>query len=94
MPTESLFGNANYETNTLALLTSSQVDAELLKPGIDAVVNLISDADQALDVLPIAADLTKRLGKPTINDPDKILRTTRDAIAELLTGIPGCRVPG
>jgi tetratricopeptide (TPR) repeat protein len=94
MPTEFLFGNADYETNTLALLTSSQVDAELLKPGIDAVVNLISDADQALDVLPIAADLTKRLGKPSINDPDKILRTTRDAVAELLQGIPGCRVPG
>jgi tetratricopeptide (TPR) repeat protein len=94
MPTEFLFGNASYETNTLALLTSSKVDADRLKYGIDAVVNLISDADQALDVLPIAADLAKQLGKPTINDPDKILRTTRDAIAELLQGIPGCRVPG
>jgi tetratricopeptide (TPR) repeat protein len=94
MPTEFLFGNADYETNTLALLTSSKVDADLLKQGIDAVVNLISDADQALDVLPIAADLTRKLGKPTINDPAKILRTTRDAIAELLRGIPGCRVPG
>jgi tetratricopeptide (TPR) repeat protein len=94
MPTEFLLGNADYETNTLALLNSSQVDADLLKQGIDAVVNLISDADQALDVLPTAADLTRKLGKPTINDPDKILRTTRDAIAELLQAIPGCRIPG
>ena len=93
IPTEFLFGNADYETDTLALLSSSKVDAELLKPGVDAVVNLISDADQAFDILPIAADLARTLGKPTINDPDKILRTTRDAIAELLQGIPGCRVP-
>ena len=94
MPTEFLLGNADYETDTLALLTSSRVDADRLKQGVDAVVNLISDADQALDVLPIAANLTRQLGRPIINDPDKILRTTRDAIAQLLQGIPGCRVPG
>jgi tetratricopeptide (TPR) repeat protein len=93
IPTEFLLGNADYETDTLALLSSSKVDAELLKAGVDAVVNLISDADQALDVLPVAADLARTLAKPIINDPDKILRTTRDAIAELLQGIPGCRVP-
>jgi tetratricopeptide (TPR) repeat protein len=93
IPTEFLFGNADYETDTLALLNSSKVDAELLRQGVDVVVNLISDADQALDILPIAAALAKTLGKPTINDPDKILRTTRDAIAELLQEIPGCRVP-
>ena len=92
-PTEFLFGNAAYDTDTLALLNSGAPDANLLKQGIDAVVNLISDADQALDILPIAADLARTLGKPTINDPDKIRRTTRDAISSLLQGIAGCRVP-
>jgi len=93
IPTEFLLGNADYDTDTLALLSSSKLDADRFQQGVDVVVNLISDADQALDVLPIAADLTKQLGKPIINDPDKILRTTRDAIAGLLQGIPGCRVP-
>ena len=43
--------------------------------------------------MPLAADLAGRLGKPTVNDPRKIQRTTRDAIAALLAGIPGCRIP-
>ena len=53
------------------------------------VVNLISDADQADALLPLAADLVRRLGKPVINDPGKIQRTTRDSVAELLAGYPG-----
>jgi glutathione synthase/RimK-type ligase-like ATP-grasp enzyme len=44
-------------------------------------------------VLPLAADLVDRLGKPTVNDPRKIQRTTRDSVAGLLEGIPGCHVP-
>ena len=92
-PTEFLFGHADYATDTLALLSSSRLDPVQLGQGVDAVVNLISDADQAADILPIAAGLVRALGKPTINNPDGILRTTRDAIAELLQGIPRCRVP-
>src|SRR5665213_4429012 len=34
-----------------------------------------------------------RLGKPVVNAPGKIRRTTRDAMARLLQGIPACRVP-
>ena len=36
---------------------------------------------------------TSELGKPTVNDPRKIQRTTRDMVAELLIGIDGCRIP-
>jgi glutathione synthase/RimK-type ligase-like ATP-grasp enzyme len=43
--------------------------------------------------LPLAADLVDRLGKPTVNHPRKIQMTTRDAVASLLQGIPGCRIP-
>ena len=32
-------------------------------------------------MLPLAADLADRLGKPIVNDPRKIQRTTRDAVA-------------
>jgi glutathione synthase/RimK-type ligase-like ATP-grasp enzyme len=59
---------------------------------VQVVVNLISDADQAGDLLPLVADLVDRLGRPTVNHPHKIERTTRDAVAGLLEGIPGSRV--
>jgi tetratricopeptide (TPR) repeat protein len=92
-PTEYLFKDAAYDTDTFALIAASEVDAELLKKDVQVVVNLISDADQAEAVLPLAADLAGRLGKPTVNDPSKVQRTTRDAVAALLAGIPGCLIP-
>lgn len=60
---------------------------------MQVVVNLVSDADQGEAVLPLVAELVGQLGKPTINCPRKIQRTTRDAVADLLDGIPACRVP-
>jgi tetratricopeptide (TPR) repeat protein len=88
-----LFKDPPYDTDTLALFASSQFDVELLKQDVQVVVNLISDADQAGAVLPLAADLAARLGKPVVNDPRKIARTTRDAVAAVLQGIPSCIVP-
>lgn len=93
VPTEYLFKDAAYDTDTLALFASNEYDAEPLKPGVQVVVNLISDADQAGAMLPLAADLVSRLGKPTVNHPGKIQQTTRDTVADLLAGIPGCRIP-
>ena len=92
-PAEYLFKDACYDTDTLALLDSFRPDVSALG-AFDLVVNLISDADQAETVLPVAADLVARLGKPVINDPDRIRRTTRDEVADLLPGIAGCRIPG
>ena len=92
-PTEYLFKNADYDTDTLAMFENNSYDAEAFRQGVDVVVNLISDVDQAGAMLPLAADLVERLGKPIINDPRKIQRTTRDMVAELLTGIEGCRIP-
>ncbi|MGA7803583.1 MAG: hypothetical protein WCB02_03035, partial [Bradyrhizobium sp.] len=37
--------------------------------------------------------LVEKLKKPVVNDPDKIKRTTRDAVAALLPGIANCRIP-
>jgi Flp pilus assembly protein TadD len=93
LPTEYLFKDAAYDTDTLALLASSQYDVDVLKQDVQVVVNLISDADQADALLPLAADLVDRLARPIINDPHKIQLTTRDTVASLLQGIPNCRVP-
>jgi hypothetical protein len=65
----------------------------MLGENIQIVINLVSDADQTGDMLPLAADLVDRLGLPTVNHPRKVQQTTRDAVAKLLRGIPGCRVP-
>jgi tetratricopeptide (TPR) repeat protein len=92
-PTEYLFKNTGYETDTLALFANNTYDAETFKQGVQVVVNLISDVDQAGALLGLAADLVGRFGKPTVNDPRKILRTTRDMVADLLADIPGCRIP-
>jgi tetratricopeptide (TPR) repeat protein len=92
-PAEFLFKDASYDTDTLALLDSGAPDLGLLGD-VQVVVNLISDADQAGGVLPVAAQLARTLGRPVVNDPARIERTTRDAIAALLPGIAGCRIPG
>lgn len=91
-PAEYLFKDACYDTDTLALFGGSEADLAALG-GFDLVVNLISDADQAQAELPMAAALVTWLGKPVINHPDRIRRTTRDEIAGLLPDIAGCRVP-
>src|SRR5579883_172273 len=91
-PAEYLFSQAAHDTDTLSLLEDSEVDIAGLGE-VQLVVNLISDADQGGAVLPLAARLVASLGKPVINDPAKIQRTTRDAVADLLPGIAGCRIP-
>lgn len=91
-PAEYLFKDAPYDTDTLALFAGTEADVAALGD-VGLVVNLISDADQAEAVLPLAAQLVEKLGKPVVNDPDKIQRTTRDVVARLLPGIPGCRIP-
>ncbi|HEY5126110.1 MAG TPA: tetratricopeptide repeat protein, partial [Bradyrhizobium sp.] len=93
MPTGYLFKDTVYDIDTLAVFASSEYDVELLKQDVQVVVNLVSDADQADVLLPLAADLVRRLGKPVVNDPRKIQRTTRDAVTALLKEIPGCRIP-
>jgi tetratricopeptide (TPR) repeat protein len=91
-PIQYLFKDATYDIDTLAFFGPGVSDSSSLGD-IHVVVNLISDADQAEAMLPVAARVVAKLGKPVVNDPGKILRTTRDALADLLPGIPACRVP-
>jgi tetratricopeptide (TPR) repeat protein len=90
-PADYLFKDAAYDVDTLALLGDEPDVAAL--GNIDLVVNLISDADQAAAELPQACRLVEKLGLPVVNDPGRIKRTTRDAVAALLPGIAGCRIP-
>jgi tetratricopeptide (TPR) repeat protein len=92
-PVEFLFRDCAYQTSILSLLSNSQPDIALLGREADVVVNLVSDADQGADVLPLAMAIASSLGKPVVNDPAKIRNTTRDATALALADVEGCRVP-
>lgn len=92
-PTEFLLTGTAYDANTLAVFDGRDYDLDLLRQNADVVVNLISDADQAQALFPRVTDLVDQIGLPTINLPRKVQQTTRESIARLLDGIPGCRVP-
>jgi tetratricopeptide (TPR) repeat protein len=91
-PIQYIFKDPTYDVEELSLFDSREPDISSLGD-VDVVVNLISDADQAEAMLPAAARLAEKLSKPVVNAPGKIQRTTRDAAADLLPGIPACRVP-
>jgi tetratricopeptide (TPR) repeat protein len=92
IPIQYLFKDASYDIDTLAFFDAGEPDISRLGD-FNVVINLISEADQAAAMLQAATRLAEQLGKPVVNDPDKILRTTRDAAADLLAGIPACRIP-
>jgi tetratricopeptide (TPR) repeat protein len=92
-PPEFLFANAAHDSHFFALLPGVEPDENLLRKHGDIVVNLVSDADQARDILTTAAALIDRLGKPVVNHPSKVLCTSREMVAAQLSGIEECRVP-
>jgi tetratricopeptide (TPR) repeat protein len=92
-PVEFLFRDCAYQTSILSLLPGSRPDIALLALEADVVVNLVSDADQGAEALPLALAIARSLGKPVVNDPAKIRNTTRDATARALADVEGCRVP-
>ena len=92
-PTEYLLIGSSYEANTLAVFDGRDYDIAALRDSADVVFNLVSDADQAQEVLPLVTGLVDRIGLPTINPPRKIQQTSREIVARLLGGIPGCLIP-
>lgn len=91
-PTEYLMVKQPYEVNILPLLKQVEPDAEKLKHGGQIVVNFVSDADQGKAVLPRVVKLVRELGLPTINPPEKIQKTTREGVAQMLCGIPDVKL--
>jgi len=62
-------------------------------PPYDLVFNAIGDADRAPQGLEAAARFAPRAGKPVLNAPERILRTSRDQIPALLAGLDGVYMP-
>jgi tetratricopeptide (TPR) repeat protein len=62
-------------------------------PPYDLVFNAIGDADRAPQGLDAAARFVPAAGRPVLNPPDRILRTSRDQIPALLAGLEGVCMP-
>lgn len=92
-PCQFLLCNCDFDCHFFALVDDAEPNVEILQRYGDVVVNLISDVDQGQQVLPAAAALIDRLGKPVINHPRGIGATDRCTTAERLVGIALLRVP-
>lgn len=62
-----------------------------LGPG--AILNHIADPDICPRALAAVAKIAERSGRPCFNHPAAIARTSRDGVAQRLSGIPGLIVP-
>ena len=61
--------------------------------GYRTLVNLITEAEQNSRVLENLKKLLRGVPGRVINKPEAVLRTTRDQVSRMLTGIPGLIVP-
>ncbi len=61
------------------------------KPSL--IFNEIADADTHRGALERCMELCSQVDTAVINRPEKILRTSRDRVSELLQGIPGVTMP-
>ncbi len=59
----------------------------------DLVLNLVTDPDLHPRTLELLCKLLRGFKGKVINRPEAVLRSSRDQIAKLLTGVPGLRVP-
>jgi Flp pilus assembly protein TadD len=92
-PLNYLAGHAPYDCHFVGIMADLNHDVAMLRSKADLVFNMIADADNGKDVLPLALALADQFDCPVINHPRKILQTDRASIARALADIPLCRVP-
>jgi len=98
VPTEFLFDRKRFETVTVYLLPPRASEEDPSKsshslPDFDIAFNAVGDADRGAPFLDRASEFCQRLDRPVLNPPDRILRTRRDILPGLLTGIAGLATP-
>ena len=92
-PVNYLAGRASYDRHFYAVTAGVEPDWALLRSKADVVFNMLGDADNGGQVLPLALQIADRLERPVLNHPRKVMATDRESIAQRLAGIPYCRVP-
>ncbi len=92
-PLNYLAGNAAYDCHFIGIMAGLEHDVAMLNGKCDLVFNMIADADNGKEVLPLALELADQLTHAVVNHPRKIMQTDRASIARKLAGIPLLRVP-
>ena len=88
-PFEYLLGKADYDVHFYCVLPDVPADLELLRAKGNVLINLIADADNGSNFLPVAEALVDRIGRPVVNHPHAVKGTDRESMALRLAGIPG-----
>jgi glutathione synthase/RimK-type ligase-like ATP-grasp enzyme len=70
-----------------------QGDEPPIRLGPGAILNHIADPDICSRALAEVAQIAESSRRPCFNHPAAIARTTRDGVAQMLSGIPGLTVP-
>jgi glutathione synthase/RimK-type ligase-like ATP-grasp enzyme len=89
-PVHYLIEDAPFDAHFVMAMDADEAVNHLRDYG-DVVFNLLCDVDQCGALLTRSAELLDRLNKPVLNPPRKILPTGRDAVADMISQIPGCR---
>jgi tetratricopeptide (TPR) repeat protein len=63
-------------------------------PPYDLVFNAVGDPDAAPEALALACQFAQACSHPIMNLPDRVVRTIRSALPDLLTGVANALVPG
>jgi tetratricopeptide (TPR) repeat protein len=92
-PLNYLAGNAAYDCHFIGIMPGLEHDIAMLNGKCNLAFNMIADADNGKDILPLALELADKLTHTVANHPRKIMGTDRASIARKLTGIPLLRVP-
>lgn len=92
VPIEALFPPATTTRLTWFVDYAREGDAGRLPP-FDLVFNAAGDPDQTGALLPEVAQFLAQHSAPLLNPPDKVVRTQRHLLPELLAGIADSDVP-
>lgn len=92
-PYEDLISASPFACDLMFLMEDLRYDRADLEARCDIVFNLVSDADCGQPALALAQDFLSPFRLPVVNPPDKVRRTDRRSVSELLSGLPGAIVP-
>ncbi len=92
-PIDYLLSNAAYKSQFYCVLPNDSQENDFPPATANVVFNMISDADNGKELLPLAMHIVDQLGLPIVNHPRLIMHTNRENIAQLIADIPRCKAP-
>lgn len=88
VPHRDLIPGTHFRRHYWYLAHETNIDPQTLPPH-DLIFNGVGDADLAGDLTDRIRDVKKMSKAPFLNDPDNVMKTRRDRLPQLLSGISG-----